>query len=200
MYIILFKLKEHIITFSHTLDLDWPVTQTSHPHSTHPSQPNLLHPRHIPTSQNTRIARSPVCRIIQRLHVRLPLRHIHANHPTIIRHQPIDLAFDIRRLRPHAARAGVKIDLLAQLIEQVVRAVVPVRSLIGEFIRCLLSVAIVPRAAWLISIGLRIEPGGKGAVLTSLHQHTYRYHQTHLVMRCACHRMPSPHLLATTLG
>ena len=56
---------------------------------------------------------SPFLRsIIQTLNIILPLLHIHTIDSPIIRHQSVNLALYIRRLRVDCARAGVQFNLL----------------------------------------------------------------------------------------
>ena len=70
----------------------------------------------------------PSSRIIQRLDITLPLRHIRPQHPPIIRQQAIYLPLHVRSLRPHAAAARKQGRLLLELGEEQVRAVVPGRE------------------------------------------------------------------------
>ena len=81
-----------------------------------PSTSSSHHRRVIPTP--------PRRRIIQRLNIRPPLLSIRPEYSPVVRKQPIDFPLNVRRLRPDASRAGELVDLVAELCEQLVRAVV----------------------------------------------------------------------------
>ena len=70
------------------------------------------------------ISTPPRRRIIQRLNIRPPLLSIRPEYSPVVRKQPIDFPLNVRRLRPDASRAGELVDLVAELCEQLVRAVV----------------------------------------------------------------------------
>jgi hypothetical protein len=92
-----------------------------------PILPNPLSVRHrylLPTSP---LRRS----IIQALDIVLPLLHIHTIVAPVVRHETIDLALDICRLRVDGARAGVLLNLLLQLDEKLMCPNVP-----DGFVRC----------------------------------------------------------------
>ena len=63
--------------------------------------------------------------IIKRLDVFLPLILIESLHLSVIGHQAIDLSFHIGRLRPDTSAARVATDLILQLTQQSVAAIVP---------------------------------------------------------------------------
>ena len=64
-------------------------------------------------------------RIIQTLNVSLPLALIHSLDSPIVRHQTVHLTLNIRRLSPHPRTAGVQTDLILELGEQKVAAIIP---------------------------------------------------------------------------
>jgi len=78
-----------------------------------------------PSNHHRRITPAPPRRgIVQSPDIRPPLLGIRPQHSPIIGEQTIDFAFDIRRLRPDASRAGEPVDLVAELGEEFVRAIV----------------------------------------------------------------------------
>lgn len=85
---------------------------------------------HLPGSSSSSsrhrrvISTPPRRRIIQRLNIRPPLLSIRPEYSPVVRKQPIDFPLNVRRLRPDASRAGELVDLVAELGEQLVRAVV----------------------------------------------------------------------------
>lgn len=82
----------------------------------HPHSFNSHHHRGIRPSRRS---------LIQPPDIPPPLRDIRPQHPPIVRQQTIDLALDIRRLRPDAAAAGILHHLVAQLVEETMSAVIP---------------------------------------------------------------------------
>lgn len=65
------------------------------------------------------------CCIIKRLDVLFPLILIESLHLSVVSHQAIDLSLDIGRLSPDTSAARVSTDLILQLTQQSVAAIVP---------------------------------------------------------------------------
>ena len=84
--------------------------------------------------------------IVQRLDILLPHGGIHSDEIPVIRHHPIDFALDVCGLRPHAAGTCKQINLLAQLGEEIVAAVVPPVGAVGDLVRGLFVQRVVPGA------------------------------------------------------
>ena len=106
----------------------------------------MLHDLHFGIPNDHGRVVSPLrCSIVQGLDILFPHCLVHPNHFAIICHHSIDLALHICRLRPYTARASEQVDLLTQLNKQIVAAVIPVESTIGELVGSLTTKIFVPR-------------------------------------------------------
>ena len=79
-------------------------------------------------------ATSPTGGLVQARNIALPLLHVGPQDATVVGIQPVDLAFNVRRLRPNAAAARIPLNLLAELPQQNGCAIVVRLEIIVELV------------------------------------------------------------------
>jgi len=120
---------------------------------------------------------------IDSLNILFPHLLIHANQASIIRHQPIDLAFDIRSLCPDTAGTRKSSSLLGEIREEDVGAVVPYFGRGVEFVG-FVYVVDGPLDLPETELGLVRRGYGRGRKRTVARTHCGLHHRIRLEWQC----------------
>lgn len=77
---------------------------------------------------------SPCCSLEKTLDVSLPLWNIRPFNPSVVCQKSVHFSLNIGRLRPHAATAGEKLDLLLQFGEELMGSIIVGLQILVDFI------------------------------------------------------------------